>query len=147
MITVNMEGVKDAVDTVKEVVIPWQKEQAERRAKLENTLRQAEIQRLNAQTLAERAKLDKEKAGEEVDRAQAELILAQARKTEAEAKLILGQAEKAFADAERERELMRLERIKLAEKIVEKYSPNLTGAEKINYIIRLLPELDRLLSS
>ena len=147
MITLNMEGVKDAVDTVKEVVIPWQKEQAERKAKLENILRQAEIQRLNAQTLAEQAKIEKEKAAAELDRAQSELILAQARKTEADAKLVLGQAEKAFAEAEKERESMRLGRIMLAERMVEKYNPNLSGAEKINYIIRLLPEIERLLTS
>lgn len=147
MITVSMEGVKDAVDTVKEVVIPWQKEQAERKAKLENILRQAEIQRLNAQTLAEQAKIEREKAAVEIDRAQAELVLAQAKKTEAEARLVLGQAEKAFTEAEKEREIMRLGRITLAERMVEKYNPNLSGAEKINYIIRLLPELERLLSS
>ncbi len=147
MITVSMEGVKDAVDTVKEVVVPWQKEQAERKAKLENIFRQAEIQRLNAQTLAEKAKIEKERAAAELDRAQAELISAQAGKTEAEARLVLGQAEIAFAEAEKERENMRLGRIKLAERIVETYNPSLDGAEKINYIIRLLPEIDQMLSS
>ena len=147
MINVNMEGVKDAVDTVKEIVIPWQKEQAERKSKLENALRQAEIQRLNAQTLAEQAKVEQEKSTLEINQAQAELIFSQAKKTEAEAKLILAQAEKTLAEAEKERENMKLERIKLAERIVEKYNPNISGAEKISYIIRLLPDIDRLLSS
>jgi len=147
MININMEGVKDAVDTVKEIVIPWQKEQAERKTKLENALRQAEIQRLNAQTLAEQAKVEQEKSTLEINQAQGELILAQAKKTEAEAKLILAQAEKTFAEAEKERENMKLERIKLAERIVEKYNPNISGPEKISYIIRLLPDIDRLLSS
>lgn len=147
MINVSMEGVKDAVDTVKEVVIPWQKEQAERKSKLENALRQAEIHRLNAQTLAEQVKVEREKAATSIDHAQAELILAQAKKTEAEAKLLLAQAEKAFSDIEKEKELMRLERINLAERIVEKYNPSASGAEKISYIIRLLPEIDRFLSS
>jgi hypothetical protein len=147
MINVNMEGVKDAVDTVKEMIVPWQKEQAERKSKLENALRQAEVQRLNVQTLAEQAKIEQEKSTLEINKAQAELIGAQAKKTEAEAKLVLAQAEKAFVEAEKERENMKLERIKLAEQIVEKYNPNAIGAEKISYIIRLLPDIDRLLSS
>lgn len=147
MINVNMEGVKDAVDTVQEIVIPWKKEQAERKSKLENVLRQAEIQRLNAQTLAEQAKIEQEKSILEVNKAQAELISAQAKKTEADAKLVLAQAEKTFAEAEKERENMKLERIKLAERIVEKYNPDINGAEKISYILRLLPDIDKLLSS
>jgi hypothetical protein len=147
MINVNVDGVKDALDTVKEIVIPWQKEQAERKSKLENAMRHAEVQRLNAETLAERAKIEQGKSTLEINKAQVELISAQAKKTEAEAKLVLAQAEKAFAEAEKERENMKLERIKLAERIVEKYNPSATGAEKINFIIRLLPDIDRLLSS
>lgn len=147
MITISMEGVKDAIDTVREVVIPWQRKYVQRKANLENALRQAEIQRLNAQTLAEKAKADREAAAKELDRAQSELVLSQAKKTEAEARLILAQAEKAFAEAEKERESMRLERINLAMKIVEKYNSRMSGAEKINAIIRLLPDIDRLASS
>jgi hypothetical protein len=147
MITVSMEGVKDAVEIIKEIVVPSQRKYSERKANLENILRQAEIQKLNAQTLAEKAKTDRENALQELDKAQATLILSQVKKTEAEAKLILAQAEKAFAEAEKERESIRLERINLAAKIVEKYNPTISGADKINAIIKLLPDLERLMSS
>jgi len=146
MISVSMEGVKDAVDILREIIIPWQKEQAKRRVKLENAARQAEIKRLNAQALAEQAKVEREKAAAELDRAQAELVLAQAKKIEAEAQLVLAQAEKEFAEAEKEREALRLERINLAIRIVERYNPNVSGAEKIDFIIKLLPDIERLLS-
>lgn len=146
IINVSMEGVKDAVETVKEIIVPFQKEQAERKVKLDNALRQAEIQRLNAQALAEQAKVEHEKAAAALDRAHAELTLAQVKKAEAEAQLVLRQAEKAFAEAEKERESLRLERINLAVQIVEKYDPNASGTEKINFILKLLPDIERLLS-
>lgn len=146
MINVSFEGVKDAVDIVKEMVIPWQKEQAERKAKLENAIRQAEIQRLNVQALAEQAKVGREKAAAELDHAQVELTIAQAKKAEAEARLIIAQAEKTIAEAEKVREELQLARITLATQIVEKYNPNVTGAEKINFIIRLLSDIEHLLS-
>ena len=147
MINVSMEGVKDAVDVLAEFIIPWQRKYAERKVKLENALRQAEVQRLNALTLAEKAKAEREQAAAEVDRAQSELLLSQAKKTEAEAKLILAQAEKIAAEANREQEAIRLEKIKLAMEIIEKYNPHVSNVEKVDYVIRLLHVLDRLLSS
>lgn len=147
MISINMEGVKDAIDTLKELIIPWQRKNAERKANLDIALRQTEIQKLNVQTLAEQAKIKREQAAIELDRAQAELILSQVKKAEAEAKLILAQAEKTFAEAEKERENLRLERINLAMQIIEKYNPELGGPQKINFVIRLLPDLERLISS
>ncbi len=147
MFNLGMEGVKDAFEVFREILLPAYRKQAERKATLENSVRQAQIQYLNAQTLAENAKAAREKAAAEIDRAQAELLIAQAKKTEADAKLSLAQAEKLFAEAERERENMRIERIKLATEIIEKYNPNLSDAEKMNFVLRLLPDINGILES
>ena len=142
-----MEGIKDAVDTVKEIVVPWRRKNAERKAKLENALRQAEIQRLNAETLTAQVKAERERASAELDRTQAELFLSQAKKTEAEATLVLAQAKKTMAEAERERTALRQTKIELAMRIVERYASSLSGTQKLDYVIRLLPVLDRVISS
>lgn len=147
MINVSMDGVKEAIEAVKDIIAPAQRKEAERKVRLENTLRQAEIHKLNAETLAAKAKTDRENAAAAIDHAQAELLLAQAKKTEAEAELIRAQAVKTLAEAEKEREAIRLERIKLAMEIIEKYNPNSEGPQKINFVIRLLPDLDQLMSS
>lgn len=143
---VKVDGLKDAFDITRELLIPYQREEAKRRVKLENALRQAEIQRLNAEILSEKARTQREIAAAENDRATAELTLAKAKQAEADARLTEAQAEKTFVEAEKERESMRIERIKLAEQLVQKYNPEITGPEKINYILRLLPDIDKLLS-
>ena len=147
MINLNIDGVKDTIEVFREILLPNYRKQAERKAVLDNLTLQAQIQHLNAQALAEKAKADREKAATELDHAQTELLISQAKKTEAEAQLLLAQAEKTLAEAEKERETLKLERIKLATQIVEKYASNLTGPEKVNQIMRLLPDINRLLES
>jgi uncharacterized membrane protein YqiK len=142
-----MEGVKEAVETVKEMVVPWQRKNSQRKANLENVLRQAEIQKLNAETLIAQAKADRERAGAQMDQTQAELALAQVKKTEAEANLILAQTEKAKAEAEKEWATLRQSQIELALQIVERYAPGLHETQKMDYVIKLLQILNRLLSS
>jgi hypothetical protein len=66
---------------------------------------------------------------------------------EAEAKMSLAQAEKILAEAEKEREALRIERIYLAMRIIEKYKPDINDTERIDLVIKLLPEIDRLLAS
>ena len=147
MITVSMDGVKGAVDTVREIIIPWRRQNAARIAKLENALREAEIQRINAETLIAKARADREHAASNLDRSQGELNLSQAKKAEAESALILAQVEKTKTEAEKERAILRQSQIGLAIQIVEKYASNLDEAQKMDYIIRLLQVLNRLLSS
>lgn len=142
-----MDGVKDAVETVKEIVVPWRRKNAERIASLENTLRQVEIQRINAETLIAKVKADRERVATELDKIQGELTLSQAKKTEAEAALILVQAEKMRVEIEKERASLRQAQIELAMQIIERFSPLTDGVQKMDYVIRLLPVLDRLLSS
>jgi len=144
MITISMEGVNDAFETIKDTVVPWRRKNAERKAKLENALRQAEIQRLNGESLIAQAKAERERSASILDSTQAELTRSQARKTEAEAKLILAQADKTMAEAERERASLRQSQIELALSIIDKYASSLNFIQKMEYVIRLLPILDQL---
>jgi hypothetical protein len=147
MISVGLEGVKDAFDVFRELIVPAFRKQAARKVSLDNSVTEAQIQYLNAQTMAEKAKGDRDRAGVELDHAQVELLLAQATRTEAEAEFLRAQAAKTLADADVEREKMDLERIKVATQIVEDYAPALAGPEKIAIIMRLLPEINQLLES
>jgi hypothetical protein len=88
MVSVDVKGASDALDVLLGLIIPWRREHAERRAKLENAQRHSEIQRLNAETLIAQAKAEREKAAKELDNKQTELAIAQAKKLEAEAALI-----------------------------------------------------------
>ena len=142
MISVNMEGVKDAVETLKDMIIPFYRNNAQRKLRLENAQRQAEIHKTNAEALLVKVKAERERAASEIDRNQAELILAQAKKTEAEAELILAQAEKERTQLENERALFRQAQLGLAVHIIERYNPNINEEQKLSYIHKLLPVLD-----
>lgn len=147
MISLSIEGISDAVETLREVISPWRRENARRKADLENAMRQAEIQRLNADVLLTRARAEREKAAASLDSAQATLLLSQARKLEAEAQQAYAEAEKIRAGVERERLALLQSKIELATRIVERYLPNANGSQKIGYIVRLLPILDKLIST
>lgn len=132
MISVRLDGVKDAVETVKDLIVPWRRKNAERKANLDNAYRQAEIQRINAENL---------------------IAQAQAKKTEAEAVLTLAQAERAKAEAEKakaeaERELVeiRQSQMELAIKIVDRYAQNASGELKMLFVKELLQIIDRVAS-
>lgn len=147
MINVSMDGVKDAVDALKEIVTPWRRKNAERMAKLDSVLRQTEIERANADTLIIAAKIAREQASLIKDKNEAELILSQAKKTEAEAALLFAQTEKVLAEADKERTAIKHLQIELAMKIIEKYSPNIEPTKKMDYVIKLIPILDHLTSN
>ncbi len=147
MITLGMDGVKDAFGIFREILLPEYRKQAEKKAKLDNLMLQAQIQHLNAQVLTEKAKADHEKATSEVDQAQAELLIAQSKKTQAESYLLNAQAEKTLAEVEKEKQSIITERIKLATQIIDQIAPNMAGPEKINYIMRLMPVINGLIES
>ena len=138
MISVSMDGVKDALDALKEIIIPWRRQNSERIAKLDSVLRQTEIERANAETLMTTAKIAREQFSLSKDKSEAELILSQAKKTEAEAALLLAQTEKVLAEADRERTAIKHLQIELAMKIIEKYSPNIEPTKKMDYVITQL---------
>ena len=123
MINLSVEGISEAAETLREIIIPWRRKNAQQKAKFDNLMRQAEIQRLNAETILSRAKAERERISSEIDIKQADLLSSQSRKTEAEAELILAQAEKVRVEAEKERAILRQSQIALALKIIEHYAP------------------------
>lgn len=144
MINVSLEGINDAAETLTDLIIPWRRKNIERKAKLENVLKQAEIQQINSEILMSQAKTDRERAAAAIDSSQAELIIAQAKKTEAESLLIKAQAEKTLAEAEKEKAELKFAQIELAMKIIDKYALGLSEIQKIEYVTRLLPVIDQL---
>lgn len=134
MISVRLDGVKDAVETVKDLIVPWRRKNAERKANLDNAYRQAEIQRINAENLIAQAQAKKTEA-----EAEAVLTLAQAERAKAE-------AEKAKAEAERELVEIRQSQMELAIKIVDRYAQNASGELKMLFVKELLQIIDRVAS-
>lgn len=146
-VSIGVEGLGQAIEAAKDLVVPWRRANAQRLARLEAAQRQAEIHRLNAETLNVQAKTERERSAAEADRAQAELLLAQAEKTRAEAELARAQALKAAAEAEAERAAIRQGQIELALKIVDRYAAELPQTQKLDYVVRLLPTLVTLTAS
>jgi hypothetical protein len=148
MISVDLKGASDALETLAEIIIPWRKKNAERMRKLEFTQKQSEIHRSNAETIMTQAKIERERLATELDKKQSELIVSQAKKLEAEAKLIHAQSEKAMLEADKERAELRQSQIKLAMEILERYAPTLDDLEKMDYMVnQLLPVINHLTMS
>lgn len=134
MISISLDGLKEALEAFQEIIIPAKKKSAERRVKFENALKQAEIQKINAEILATEAKL---KINLESGSAQADLARAQAQKARAEASLL-------EANLEKERHAMRLLYMDVAMQIVDRYSsPELSEVEKLNYVFSVFEILER----
>jgi 16S rRNA G1207 methylase RsmC len=147
MFSVDMDDVGSAVDSVADIALPARRKEAERRLKLENAQREAEIQSLNAKTLLDKAHADRELAAVAKDQAETQALLAQAKKTEAEAESIQADAAKKRADALKIVEDMRLARIDVALKMIEKADPDLPEDKKISQVLKLLPHLNTVLDS
>lgn len=147
MINVSMDGVKDAVETLKELISPWRRATAERRINLELALQRAEIQRVNAETLISASKIRREQAMTEKDKGEAKLLFSQAKKTEAEAALILAQTQKVISEVEKEQAALKQEQIKMIIGIVDNYASKLSEAQKMEYVLKMLPMVEKLTSS
>ncbi len=122
-----------AIQIIKDIVVPWRRKHAEKMASLAEKERRVEIESKKTEILEKKAR---------------------AAKDHAEAGKIASEASKQREEAERLRlgnEKLRLElhheKIQLALEIVTKVSPNLAEAEKIAYIAKLLAPLDTLVSS
>jgi tetratricopeptide (TPR) repeat protein len=132
-ISVNLEGAAEALQQIKDSVVPWRRKHSEKMAILLEREKQAEIGARKAEILEKRAL---------------------AAKGQAEAKKITAEAAKQHAETEKlrlENEILRLElhraKIQLALDVLAQVAPNLSEPEKIAYVVRLLPPLDILVSS
>lgn len=132
-ISVSLSGAGEAIQVVKDLVVPWRRKHAAAIALLLEREKQAEIEAKQADILERRALATKA-------RAEAEKLKAEADKQRAEANRI-----------ELENEKLRLEihraRIQLALDVLERISPQLSETDKISYLVKLLQPLGVLINS
>jgi serine/threonine protein kinase len=132
-INITLEGAAKAVQLITDTVIPWRRKHAEAMAFLSEREKQADIESKKAEILEKRARAAK-------DRAEAKKVIAEAiNQQEAAERLKL------------ENEKLRLElhraKIQLALEMLAQIAPNLSEADKIAYVVRLLPPIDTLVTS
>ena len=125
-ITVSLEGVSEAIEIVKESIVPWRRKHADVLARLSEQEKNLEIELKKAEILEKRAHA--QKARDEA---------AQARE----------EAEKLKLENDKLMLELRRSKIDLALEILKNIAPNLSEAEKLDYVVRLLPPIDTLLSS
>ncbi len=129
----NLEGVGDAIDSLKEDIIPWRRRNAQKLAELKTQEAEAEIEK---------------------KKAEASQLRAASSKDSAEAEKISVEADSAREDVERrklENERLRFElessKLQLALEIVSKMRPELSDHEKLVYAFKMLPSINTLAAS
>ncbi len=125
-ISVSLDGAAEAVQLVKDTVVPWRRKHAETMARLLEQEKQAEIECKKADILEKRAHAEKDRV---------------------EATKQRGEAEKLQIENEKLRLDLYRAKIQLALDMLAQVAPNLPEAEKIAYLVKLLPPLEALVSS
>jgi len=127
-ITIGLNGAGEAINSLKEDVIPWRKENAKVIAEIQTRNLEADIKRKEAETLEIRARSQK-------DKAECEKIKAEAAKMRAEAEQIR---------IENDKKKFELDKAKfdLAFEIVAKFHPDLEESQRITQVMKLLPSLN-----
>lgn len=125
-ITVNVDGVAEAIKLIQEMTLPWKRQHAETMDRLAEQEKQVEIQSKRAEILQGRQHAEKER-----------MEVAKLREETERLRL--------------ENEKLRLElhhaKIRLALDILNEVAPRLSETERADYLIRLLPPLDVLIVS
>ena len=132
-ISVSLEGAAEAVQVVKDTVVPWRRKHAEIMAHLLEQEKRADIESKKAEVLERRASAAKGRA--EADKLAAEAV----RQRE--------EAEKMKLENEKSRLELHRAKIQLALDILRQFAPNLPETERISYLIKLLSPLDVVISS
>lgn len=132
-ISLGLEGVGDAIDSVKEDVVPWRKQNAQKVAALKLKETEAEIKKKQAEAVEIRARSAKERA--------------EAKKIEAEAVKMREDAVRQKIENEKLRFELDSSKLKLALELVQKMHPDLSEPDRLAHAIRLLPALNTLTTS
>jgi hypothetical protein len=132
-ISVSLEGAVEAVQVVKDTVVPWRRKHAETMARLLEQEKLAEIESKKAEVLEKRANAAK-------GRAEAEKLTTEAVKQREEAEKMKLENEKMQLELHRAR-------IQLGLDIINEFAPDLPETDRIAYLIRLLPALNTVIAS
>ena len=130
---ISLNGAAEAIQQIKDTVVPWRRKHLEKMALLLEKEKQAEIGNRKAEILEKRARSIK-------DNAEAERIAADAAKQREETERIRLENEKLRLELQRSK-------IQLALDVLAQVAPNLSETEKIAYVVKLLPPLEILASS
>lgn len=132
-VSVTLEGASQAVETVKEIVIPWRRQHAETMARLREQQLAEEIANKQAETFEVHARAKKER--EEANRlaAEAELKRAEAGRIRLETQKLQLEIKRAY--------------IEMAIEVVNKIHPNAIEVERMALVTQLLPVLTTLATS
>lgn len=132
-VSVSLEGASDAIEVIKNTVVPWRREHVQKMLWLSEQEKIVEIERIKAEVLEVRAKAQREKAEKD--------------KLEAESKAQLAQVEKIILELKKEKLALQQSKIQLALNIIRELAPNLSETEKIRYLAELLQVLNNLTDS
>jgi len=146
MLEMKISGLDDSIQVLKKILLPWVAAQEPEREKRIATERTAQRERLEADLMAQEAKEKREAAEREADSLRKSVLIARADESKARALVYGAQAEKLRAEVEQMQKQQRLEMIKLGLEIVKTYAPNVPEEEKLQYVMRLLPDLEVLVS-
>ena len=132
-ISISLDGASEAVEFVKDLIVPWRRAHTEKLASLELMQKQVEIEQKKAEILEQRAQQAVRPT--ELEKLQTEMAMQRA------------EAEKIKIENEKLKLELQQKKIELALLVLEKMATNLSEAEKISYINRILPLLDPLVAN
>lgn len=132
-VEVSVEGLGEAIATLRDDLIPWRRKHAQKKAELAEQGARLRIEREQAEILAARARAAKER--EEAKQLQLDY----------ERKRL--ENERLAIENQKLRDELHQARIELALQIIERMNPNLSEAEKITFVVRLLAPLELLTES
>lgn len=132
-ISVSLDGAGEAVEAIKNTVVPWRRRHLEQLAHLALTEKQVEIEIKRAEVLERRARAEK-------DRQEAERLSAEATLKRAEADRIKMENEKLHQE-------LHSAKIKLALEVMERLTPDLSDEQRLMYTTRLLEPLSILVGT
>lgn len=127
-ISIDLKGAPEAIQLIRDTVVPWRRKHIEKMARLQEREKQAEIGNIKADILEKRARAARDNA--------------ETAKITAEAAQQREETEKMRLDNERLRLELVAAKIQLALELLDRISSGLSETEKIAFVVKLLPSLD-----
>jgi hypothetical protein len=131
--SISLEGATEAVDVVRQTIVPWRRQHVETMVGLSEQKKQINIERTRVEALFQRAQASQE-------RVEQESLLAEAKS------LALDSERKRLENDQHRIELNRL-KTQMALDIITQFAPDLPEIDRVQYITRLLPRLEILVTS
>lgn len=132
-VSVTVNGVSEAIQFIKETVVPWRRKHAEKMSRLAEREKEAEIANIKVELLEKKARVAKEQA-------EAERIATETARQREETERVRLKNEKIRLELDRAK-------IQLALDVLAKVSPDSSEADKLAFAIKLLPALGVIVTS